>query len=71
MQQRDLDRAVARATGETVSTIKQRGFLLADQSNRSDTEEPDYEPHIVDWDELDVQRRGGGEGRVLCEPATV
>ena len=29
MKQADLDRAVARATGETVSAIKRLGFLLA------------------------------------------
>ena len=35
MKQADLDRAVARATGETVSTIKRLGFLLAEPGGRS------------------------------------
>ena len=69
MQQADLDRAVARATGETVSTIKQRGFLLADVNCDFDPEPPDYEPNVIDWDELDAQRRTGVSGRGRCEPA--
>ena len=48
MTQRDLDRQVARATGETVSTIRNMGFGLVEM--------PDPEPLIVDWDELDNQR---------------
>ena len=48
MTQRDLDRQVARATGETVSTIRSMGFGLM--------EIPESEPLIVDWDELDQQR---------------
>jgi hypothetical protein len=34
MKQADLDRAVARATGETVSRIKHLGFLLIDQAEQ-------------------------------------
>ena len=48
MTQRDLDRQVARATGETVSTIRSMGFGLM--------EIPDPESLIVDWDELDNAR---------------
>lgn len=69
MQQADLDRAVARVTGETVSTIKQRGFLLADANSDFDPDPPEYEPNIVDWDELESQRRTGINGRGQCEPA--
>jgi len=50
MNQNDLNRAVARATGETVSTIAAMGFMpLADLSI-----EP--EPLVVDWDQRDGQR---------------
>jgi len=49
-QQNDLNRAVARATGETVSTIAAMGFMpLADIPA-----EP--EPLVVDWDQRDGQR---------------
>ena len=56
MKQADLDRAVARATGETVSTIKRLGFLLAESA---DCHAPDAEvlgTCIIDWDELEAQR---------------
>jgi hypothetical protein len=36
MKQADLNRAVARATGETVSTVKRLGFLLADPSEAAE-----------------------------------
>jgi hypothetical protein len=50
MTQNDLNRAVARATGETVSTIAAMGFMpLADIPA-----EP--EPLVVDWDQRDGQR---------------
>ena len=54
MTQGNLDRAVARATGETVSTIRRLGFSLA----APDEMRPDPEPfpQVVDWDALDAQR---------------
>jgi len=50
MTQADLNRAVAAATGETVGTIAEMGFvpLTATPVER--------EPLVVDWDELDVRR---------------
>ena len=48
MTQRDLDRQVARATGETMSTIRNLGFSLV--------EAPEPEPRTVDWEELDENR---------------
>ena len=50
MTQHDLDREVARATGETVTTIRRLGFSIIE------TDEP--EPHMVDWEEMDDQRVG-------------
>jgi hypothetical protein len=35
MTQRHLDRAVARATGESISTIRRRGFGLAADDEQS------------------------------------
>ena len=50
MTQNDLNRAVARATGETVGTIAEMGFvpLTAIPIER--------EPLVVDWDELAASR---------------
>lgn len=56
MKQSELDRAVAYATGETVSTIKQLGFLLADPIDVDDLESNALGPSIIDWDELEAQR---------------
>lgn len=53
MQQADLNRAVARATGETVSTIKQLGFSF------EEIDELDGDPTVplvMDWDAYDAQR---------------
>ena len=58
MKQADLDRAVARATGETVSTIKQLGFLLADPTDTLDLDSDQTGPNVVDWDALELQRNG-------------
>ena len=60
MTQNDLNRAVASATGETVSTVASRGFSLADPTVVEHDPEPndpiDVEDRIVDWDALDAQR---------------
>ena len=55
MTQACLDRAVARATGEDLSTIKQMGFSAIDPAQADFDNEPAV-PQIVDWDELDRQR---------------
>ena len=50
MTQTQLDRAVARATGESLRTINAMGFVpLASNS-------VEQEPQVVDWDQLDAQR---------------
>ena len=50
MTQADLNRAVARATGESVSAIAEMGFVTL-------TSIPvEREPMVVDWDQLDEQR---------------
>jgi len=50
MNQRDLNRAVAHATGEAVDTIAQWGFSLLDP------EVPERDdPLPLDWDELQRQ----------------
>jgi hypothetical protein len=52
-----LNRAVARATGETVREIRRRGFGPADLLNPEFDPEPDEtSPQTVDWDELAEER---------------
>ncbi len=52
MTQAELNRAVARATGETSRSIARLGFLPL-------TVGPvEREPHVVDWNRLDAERVG-------------
>ena len=48
MTQNDLNRAVARQTGETVGTISHRGFGQLSPLSP----EPDAEDLILDWDHV-------------------
>jgi len=58
MNQSQVNRAVARATGENVHTIGRMGFSIADpESVHYDPEPSRSAPQIVDWDELDARRR--------------
>ena len=50
MTQADLNRAVARATGETVEMVAQRGFSLLGQDSKQ------REPTVIDWDDLQTKR---------------
>jgi hypothetical protein len=57
MTQNDLNRAVARATGESVSTIAHLGFGLAESDfGYDETYLSEMEDKAVDWDALDEQR---------------
>jgi hypothetical protein len=52
MTQRELNRAVAHATGESLSTITSLGFVPL-------TIGPvERDPLVMDWDELDEDRYG-------------
>ena len=55
MTQARLERAVARATGEDLSTIKRMGFSVVDPDQMEDDPEPAL-PQVVDWDALDAER---------------
>ena len=58
MTQKDLDRAIARATGESLDTIRRFGFSTLEPSlSVMDTDGSEHEPRVVDWDSLDRQRR--------------
>ena len=69
MKQADLDRAVARATGETVSTIKRLGFLLAETGECLDPDAEDHGPYVIDWDELQTQSSPADAPRSDYAPA--
>jgi len=63
MNQAELNRAVAEATGETVATIAKRGFTLL-------TPTPiEREPLVMDWNRFDEERRVGFARLRLPEPA--
>ena len=69
MKQADLNRAVARASGETVSTIRRLGFLLAEPADSLDPDADDAGPYVIDWDELEARRNDGSTRRPRHEPA--
>ncbi len=54
MTQRDINRAVAAATGESVQSIAERGFGLL----TAGPVEREHEPEPLDWDSLDYDRIG-------------
>jgi len=51
MNQQELNRTVARKTGETVGTIRHLGFSL-----QHDSDEADPEASYFDWDEMQTIR---------------
>lgn len=59
MHQSDLNRAVARATGETVSAVKRLGFILDEPISNTDLDSDESGPLVIDWDELEAQRHDG------------
>lgn len=69
MKQADLDRAVADATGETVSTIKRLGFLLAHPIDNSDPVPEESAPNVIEQDELDTRNDQEGSHGYRHEPA--
>jgi hypothetical protein len=63
MNQSDLNREVAKATGEPVGTIAQRGFVPL-------TSVPfEQEPSTVDWDQVEADRRTTFSRPSIREPA--
>ena len=63
MRQSDLNREVARLTGESVSTIKRLGFLLDDPIDHEvDPDSPEYGPHVIDWDDFELLRQRDIQG---------
>ena len=58
MTQQQLHRAVARATGESLATVRSLGFGIADPDVVCHDPEPSRRGRIVNWDRLDAQRGG-------------
>ena len=57
MTQRQLNRAVAMATGESLREIRRRGFGPADLEEPNFDPEPNQlPPQTVDWDVFDASR---------------
>lgn len=57
MTQKDLDHAIARATGESLRTIRRFGFSVVPGAGLlSEAESADHEPQMVDWDQLERDR---------------
>ena len=59
MNQRELYRAIACRTGESVRTIQQLGFSESDSPREAwDSDGGESEPQMVDWDGLERERVG-------------
>ena len=56
MTPQELNRAVAKATGESVAEIRRRGFGIADPIEANFDPEPDFPGRTIDWDDLDLSR---------------
>jgi len=64
MTQRDLERQVARATGESLRTVTRRGFSVVELEAPCFDPEPDHRrPQVVDWDAVAALRSSTFAGR--------
>lgn len=58
MTQRQLEREVAHTTGESLVTVRRHGFSLVTPLGLFDPDSESWaEPQIVDWDEVEADRR--------------
>ena len=66
MTQQQLNREVARATGESIETIQRLGFLLDEPDlDISDPDSEDLGPYVLDWDALEQAHAGTELGHAL------
>jgi len=57
MTQRELNCAVACATGESLCEIRRRGFSIVDLDDVRFDPEPDLlTPQMIDWDDVELRR---------------
>jgi len=58
MTQKELNRAIAGRTGESLRTIRSRGFSIVKPRKKDFDPEPNLlPPQVVDWDDADANRR--------------
>lgn len=58
MTEQELNRAIARKTGESLKTIRRRGFSIVRPKRENFDPEPNLlPPQVIDWDQADAQRR--------------
>ncbi len=60
MTQQDIDRAVSRATGEDLATVRRRGFSMVEVYDDDDPENDAAEVvalRIIDWDQQQALQR--------------
>lgn len=58
MTQAELNQAVAEATGESLGTIRRRGFSVVPlQMGEPEDQDDTALPGVVDWDSLQRQQR--------------
>ena len=70
MNQNDLNRAVARATGESISAVKRLGFMLEEPSKPiDDPTDPVHGGRVIDWDDFDLFREELDAGSFFPEAA--
>ena len=57
MTQQQLDQEVAEATGESLRTIRRRGFSIVNMAEADFDPEPNILPaQFIDWDEMHAPR---------------
>jgi hypothetical protein len=59
MTQAELNQAVSAATGESVSTIRRRGFSIVTPLKVFEPDDADEYaiPNVIDWDALEREQR--------------
>ena len=70
MKQSELNRQVAKQTGESIATIKRLGFVLDEPIAPGEDVERDLGPLVIDWDALEAQRHIRSLTRNGQQPAT-
>lgn len=56
MTQKELNRQIARQTGEDIRAIRRLGFSIIDPHDDDFDPQPDFPPQVIDWDEIDRLR---------------
>ena len=70
MNQNELNRAVARATGETVAMVKRLGFIVAEPTAQiEDPTNPRLGGRVIDWDEFELTQKESDDSSFLAEAA--